>query len=72
MARDGDSTARLGRGQPALRFFTIRDISESLDVSTRTVRRWVQTGVLRAHRIGGVLRVSEADLMTFLAARRTA
>jgi excisionase family DNA binding protein len=70
MAHHRDTMAPVGKGLP-LRFFTVRDIAESLDVSTRTVRRWINAGLLQAHRIGGVLRVSEADLMGFLAARRT-
>jgi excisionase family DNA binding protein len=62
--------ARSGDRPRAPRFFTINDISQSLDVSTRTVRRLIKTGALAAHRIGGVVRISEADFLTFLAIRR--
>jgi excisionase family DNA binding protein len=54
----------------ALRFFTIRDVAEFLDVSTRSVRRWIKSGDLPAHRFGAAVRISETDLRAFAAARR--
>jgi excisionase family DNA binding protein len=39
-------------------------------VSTRTTRRWIEAGVLRAHRLGHLVRISEEDLASFLAAHR--
>ena len=54
----------------APRFFTISDIATSLDVSDRTVRRWVAGGALAAHRFNGVVRISERDLLAFLALHR--
>ncbi len=58
------------KGRPAPRFFTLSEISNSLAVSTRTVRRWIKSGALVAHHFGRVVRVSEADFLTFLAIRR--
>ena len=43
------------------RFFTISDIANRLDVSSRTVRRWIDDRLLVSHRIRGVVRISEAD-----------
>jgi excisionase family DNA binding protein len=34
---------------PALRFLTIGEIANCLDVSTRTVRRWIKSRALLAH-----------------------
>jgi excisionase family DNA binding protein len=34
------------------KFFTIEQIAELLEVSTRTVRRWIDAGLLVAHRFG--------------------
>lgn len=51
-------------------FFTIAEVAERLDVSTRTVRRWIRSGDLVAHRFGGVVRIAESDLRSFLAAHR--
>jgi excisionase family DNA binding protein len=62
----------LHRGRAKPRFFTVSEIAESLDVSTRTVRRWIRSGSLIAHRFGGIVRVSEADFAGFLALRRDA
>jgi excisionase family DNA binding protein len=52
------------------KFFTIAQVAELLEVSTRTVRRWIDTGVLVTHRFGGVVRVAEHDLRAFLAQHR--
>ena len=56
---------------PALKkFHTITQIADCLGVSTRTVRRWIHDGPLVAHRINGLVRISEADFAAFLTARR--
>ena len=52
------------------KFYTIEQIADFLEVSTRTVRRWIAEGLLVAHRINGLVRVSEADFLAFLAAHR--
>jgi excisionase family DNA binding protein len=57
-----------GGGLP--RYYTIKAVAEALDVSTRTVRRWIANGALGAHRLGRTLRISEADLKAFLAEHR--
>jgi len=53
-----------------MRFCTIANVAESLNVSTRTVRRWIDGGELIAHRFNGVLRISDADVQAFLARHR--
>jgi len=53
-----------------IQFFTISEIAETLRVSTRTVRRWIESGKLVAHAFGGVVRIAEADLRAFLALHR--
>jgi excisionase family DNA binding protein len=55
----------------SLKFYTIEQIAESLDALTRSVRRWIANGLLVAHRINGLVRVSEADFQAFLAAHRS-
>jgi excisionase family DNA binding protein len=49
-------------------FFTIRAIAERLDVSSRTVHRWIKNNELVVHRIKRCVRISESNLKTFLAA----
>jgi excisionase family DNA binding protein len=59
-----------GSGLP--KYYAIRTVAESLDVSTRTVRRWIANGDLIVHRIDGVVRIVEGDLRAFLAVHREA
>ena len=49
---------------------SIKVVAEALDVSPRTVRRWIAKGDLIAHRVARVVRVAAADLRTFLAIHR--
>jgi excisionase family DNA binding protein len=53
-----------------MKFCTIKEIAEYVGASTRTVRRWIDKGLLVAHRINGVVRISEADFEAFVAAHR--
>ena len=52
------------------KFYTIEQIAECVEASTRTVRRWIKNKLLIAHRIDGVVRISEADFQAFLASHR--
>ncbi len=52
------------------RFYSVQEIAEQLDVSERTVRRWIASGELVAHKLGRAVRVSDSDLRDFLARRR--
>ena len=51
-------------------FYTITQVAEALDVSTRTVRRWIAGGALAVHRRDSVVRIAERDLLGFLAVHR--
>ena len=53
-----------------IRFFTVAEVAEAVDVSTRTVRRWIKSGELAAHHFGAVVRIAESDLKAFLAQHR--
>ena len=54
------------------RYFAINEVAEALDVSNRTVRRWIANGDLAVHRVGGVVRIADDDLRAFLARHREA
>jgi excisionase family DNA binding protein len=58
------------RESDQIKFFTIADVAERLDVATRTIRRWIQSDDLLVHRFGGVVRIAEDDLQDFLKAHR--
>lgn len=46
--------------------YSIAEVAEQLGVTTKTVRKLVKTGKLKAYAIGRVHRVSEADLQLYL------
>jgi excisionase family DNA binding protein len=60
----------LQRGGGLPKYYSIKTVAEAIDVSTRTVRRWIENGDLVVHRVDGVVRVAEADLRIFLAQHR--
>lgn len=47
------------------RFYSIKEVAHFLSVSTRTIRRWIKSGELRARQLGGVVRISHDDLQDF-------
>ena len=49
---------------------TLAEVSDALGVSTRSIRRFIADGRLKAHRIGHVVRVDPSDVMTFFDAGR--
>ncbi len=53
---------------PILR--TIKDIAARCRVSERTVRRWIDSGDLAVHRLGGCLRITQEDFARFLKRHR--
>ena len=50
--------------------YAIQTVAEALDVSARTIRRWIASGNLTVHRVNGVVRIAEGDLRAFLALHR--
>ena len=48
--------------QPPERYLKTREVTDLLGVTDRTLRRWRQKGVLRASKIGGVVRYGMTDL----------
>jgi excisionase family DNA binding protein len=54
----------------ARRFLTVKFIAGDLGYCKKTVRRWIEAGLLPHHRIGRQFRVAEDDYRAFLALRR--
>jgi excisionase family DNA binding protein len=48
------------------KFYTIDQIAECTESSERSVRRWIAAKLLIAHRINGLLRISDEDFSDFL------
>jgi excisionase family DNA binding protein len=53
-----------------LRFLSLKEAGERLDVSVKSIRRWIAKGDLRVHRFGHQHRISEDDFWVFVASRR--
>jgi excisionase family DNA binding protein len=69
-AGPGAASRALRRSVPQLR--TIDETAEVLNTSPRTVRRLIDSGALRVHRFGRLVRVSDDDIAVLLAASRDA
>jgi excisionase family DNA binding protein len=59
-----------GKPSRLSRFLSLKDVALALGVSIKSLRRWIDAGDLRVHRLGRQLRVSEEDLAAFLSQRR--
>lgn len=55
---------------PLSRFYTIGEVAELLGVSSKSVRRWIDQGVLHFHRFQGRLRISDDDLRAYVSSCR--
>jgi excisionase family DNA binding protein len=71
-ARPTPSPPARTREREVIKFYTIAEVADCLNVSTRTVRRWIRRRLLVAHQPGGLVRIAEADLRLFLALHRDA
>ena len=49
---------------------TIAQVATILQVTTRTIHRWIDAGDLVTHRFGRGYRISEVDLQAFIRLRR--
>jgi excisionase family DNA binding protein len=48
---------------------SVAEASKIFSVSEKTVRRWIDAGELRAHRLGRAVRISEEAIRSFLLSR---
>ena len=55
---------------PTSKLFSIQQVADHCQVSTKSIRRWIDDGQLHAHRLGRQVRVAHDDLAAFLSARR--
>jgi excisionase family DNA binding protein len=52
------------------RMMSIRELAEFFGVSEKTVRRWIESGQLEAHRLGRQWRIAPEEIERFLATRK--
>jgi excisionase family DNA binding protein len=45
---------------------SLKTVAQLVDKSDKTIRRWIQRGLLRSHKLGGSRVVRKRDLRTFL------
>lgn len=57
-------------GLPTHPFLTPEEVSDLLQVSVYTVRRWIKQGELPAYKVGRLWRIDEADLSNWLNQQR--
>ena len=65
-----DKTPTPEHSLPAL--LTTKQAAMQIQVSTKTINRWIKSGDLVGHRFGRQWRISESDLQTFIRTRREA
>jgi len=52
------------------RVLSVKAVAAGLDLSEKTVRRWIDNGSLPHHRVGRQIRIADYDLRAFLALGR--
>lgn len=55
---------------PTQSFLTPEDVSDLLQVSVYTVRRWIKQGELPAYKVGRLWRINKGDLNRWLDQQR--
>ena len=53
-------------GERVKDFYSINEVAEQQKVHPNTVRAWIAKGWLKAHKVGGRVRIYESDLQEFL------
>jgi excisionase family DNA binding protein len=48
------------------RLLSVDEVARQLDVSTRTIRRWLLADYLSCHRLGRQIRIAEDELAAFI------
>ena len=52
------------------KLWTISEVAEYLKVKVDTVNKWVQRGLIKSIKVGGVVRIFENDLKDFISKER--
>lgn len=50
-------------------FFSIKEVAAILNVTEKSVRRWIKAKQLPAFKVGGIVRISRIQLKAFLLGR---
>lgn len=55
-------------GRPPM--LIVKQVADELQHSEKSIRRWIDQGALRVHRLGRSIRIAHDDLNAFVAAQR--
>jgi len=59
-----DRTKNVGINQQPL--LSVKEVAHKMNVSSRTVMRWLDAGWLKSIRIGGIIRIPPEDLQRLI------
>lgn len=65
--KTNNNNLRKNMKKPLTTYYSPVEVAEALSVSRRTVYRWLDSGELAAEKLGGIWRISEAQLAAFSA-----
>ena len=46
-----------------MKFYTVQEVADSLNVHPNTIRNWINSGDLNSYKLGNALRISEIDFL---------
>lgn len=49
-----------------IKFYTIPEVAEALNVTSQTIRAWIKQGKIKSQRIGRPILITESNLKEFL------
>ena len=52
-----------------IKFYTVQEVAEALNVTPQTVRSWIKRGRLQGKRIGRPILITDSNLKDFLEAK---
>jgi excisionase family DNA binding protein len=61
------SDDRHANGSMDEKYYTVEEVADILNVSPRTVRRWVRTKVLKSYKFGAARRIASSGLQALIA-----
>ena len=56
---------------PPPRFYSVAQVAQHLQVSQKTIRRWIEGGDLDVYRLGRLIRISDQALQAYLQTKQT-
>jgi len=61
------SDDRREKGSTDEKYYTVEEVADILNVSPRTVRRWIRNKVIKSYKFGTARRIASSDLQALIA-----